>query len=91
MTKKPLQICFKSTSANTGTIEKVCKDGGSAEPPNPKRKEKKMFEFSEIVALYVDVISVALPFTITFWLCDFVVCTILKAAFGGRFDFKSWR
>ena len=44
-----------------------------------------MFEFSEIVALYVDVISVALPFTITFWLCDFVVCTILKAAFGGRF------
>ena len=50
-----------------------------------------MFVFSEIVALYVDVISVALPFTITFWLCDFVVCTILKAAFGGRFDFKSWR
>ena len=50
-----------------------------------------MFEFSEIVVLYVDVISVALPFTITFWLCDFVVSTILKAAFGGRFDFKSWR
>lgn len=50
-----------------------------------------MFEFTEIVALYVDAIKVALPFTITFWLCDFVVCTILKAAFGGRFDFRSWR
>lgn len=48
------------------------------------------FNPAEIVALYVDLIVVALPFTIVFWMCDFVVCTILKAAFGGRFDFKSW-
>lgn len=48
------------------------------------------FNPAEIVALYVDLIAVALPFTIVFWMCDFVVCTILKAAFGGRFDFKSW-
>lgn len=50
-----------------------------------------IFDPSEIVALYVDLIQVALPFTIVFWMCDFVVCTLLKAAFGGRFDFKSWR
>ena len=86
-----MQICFNRTSAFTGSVEKVCKGGGPSGPPNPKRKEKNMFDFTEIVALYVDVISVALPFTIVFWLCDFVVCTILKAAFGGRFDFKSWR
>lgn len=49
------------------------------------------FDPNQIVALYVDAISVALPFTIVFWLCDFVVVTILRAAFGGRFDFKSWR
>lgn len=45
----------------------------------------------EIVTLYTDIIKGALPFVIVFWMCDFVVCTILKAAFGGRFDFKSWR
>lgn len=50
-----------------------------------------IFDPAEIVALYVEIIQVALPFTIVFWMCDFVVCTILKAAFGGRFDFKSWR
>ena len=49
-----------------------------------------VFEVSEIVSLYVDIIQVALPFTIVFWMCDFVVVTILRAAFGGKFDFKSW-
>lgn len=24
-------------------------------------------------------------------LLDFIVCAFLKAAFGGRFDFESWR
>lgn len=48
-------------------------------------------EITDIVTLYVDIVKFALPFTIVFWMCDFVVCTILKAAFGGRFDFKSWR
>lgn len=42
----------------------------------------------EIVALYVQMIEVALPVTVTMWLCQFVVRTILKAAFGGRFDLK---
>lgn len=45
---------------------------------------------NEIVSLYVDIISVALPFAIVFWMCDFVVHTILRAAFGGKFDFRSW-
>ena len=45
-------------------------------------------ETNEIVALYVDMIQVALPFTIVMWLCQFVTRTILKAGFGGRFDLK---
>lgn len=45
-------------------------------------------ETGEIVALYVSMIEVALPFTITMWLCQFVTRTILKAGFGGRFDLK---
>ena len=49
------------------------------------------FDVNEIVALYTQAISVALPFTIVFWMCDFVVFTILRAAFGGRFDFRSWK
>lgn len=49
------------------------------------------FDPTEIVSLYVQAIQVALPFVIVFWLCDFVIVTILRAAFGGRFDFKSWR
>ena len=76
------------------TLVQLKKFARAAVPQNrqtSKERRKNMFDFTEIVALYVDVISVALPFTITFWLCDFVVCTILKAAFGGRFDFKSWR
>ncbi len=50
-----------------------------------------MFDFFEIVVLYVDVISVVLFFIIMFWFCDFVVCIILKVVFGGWFDFKFWR
>lgn len=42
----------------------------------------------EIVQLYAEVISQALPFTITFFFCDFLVTTFLRAAFGGRLSFK---
>ncbi len=45
---------------------------------------------SEIVALYVEVIQIALPFTITFYICEFVVTTFLRAAFGGRLTFKAF-
>lgn len=47
-----------------------------------------VFDPAEIVALFVDVIQVALPFTIVFWMCDFVVQVFLRAAFGGRLTFR---
>ena len=48
-------------------------------------------DVSEIVALYNECAAYFLPFTIVFWLCNFVVTTILRAAFGGKFDFRSWQ
>lgn len=47
-------------------------------------------EVSEIILLYVECISIALPFTICWYICDFMVCTFLRAAFGGRLNFKSF-
>lgn len=46
------------------------------------------FDPTEIVSLYVDVIQVALPFVIIFWVCDFLVTTFLRAAFGGKLTFR---
>ncbi len=45
---------------------------------------------ADIVQLYADVISEALPFTITFFMCDLIVTTFLRAAFGGRLTFRSF-
>lgn len=45
---------------------------------------------AEIILLYVECISIALPFTIIWYICDFITCTILRAAFGGRLTFKSF-
>ena len=47
-------------------------------------------QINEIVAMYVEVIQIALPFTIVFYLRDFIVTTFLRAAFGGRLTFKSF-
>lgn len=47
-------------------------------------------EAADIVLLYVDCIRTALPFTIVFWMCDFAVCTFLRAAFGGKLTFQSF-
>lgn len=47
-------------------------------------------EVADIIALYVDCIQIALPFTICFYLCDFVVTTFLRVAFGGKLTFKSF-
>lgn len=47
-------------------------------------------EISAIVELYVEVIEIALPFTITFYMCEFLVSTFLRAAFGGKLTFKSF-
>ena len=47
-------------------------------------------QINEIVALYVEVIQIALPFTIVFYLSDLIVTTFLRAAFGGRLTFKSF-
>lgn len=44
---------------------------------------------NDIVALYVEVIEIALPFTIVFYMSEFLVTTFLRAAFGGRLSFKS--
>ena len=47
-------------------------------------------EISEIILLYVECISIALPFTICWYICDFMVTTFLRAAFGGKLIFKSF-
>ena len=54
-------------------------------------KKGLFMEVAEIIALYVDCIRVALPFTLVFWICDFIVGTILRAAFGGRLTFRGVR
>lgn len=45
-------------------------------------------EIADIVSLYVECINIALPFAVIFWLGDFVVSTILRAAFGGKLTFR---
>lgn len=45
---------------------------------------------SDIVSLYVECITIALPVTICFYLGDLIVTTILRAAFGGHLTFKSF-
>lgn len=47
------------------------------------------FPVTDIVSLYVEVIELALPFTLIFYFCDFIVSTFLRAAFGGRLTFKA--
>lgn len=47
-----------------------------------------VFDPTEIVALYIDIIQVALPFVVIFWMCDFVVQVFLRAAFGGKLTFR---
>lgn len=47
-------------------------------------------EIADIVALYVECIQIALPFTIVFYLGEFVTSTILRTAFGGKLTFKSF-
>lgn len=45
---------------------------------------------TEIILLYAECIKTALPFTIIFYIGDFITCSILRAAFGGRLSFKSF-
>ena len=47
-------------------------------------------EIADIIELYVEVIQIALPFTICFYSCDFIVTTFLRTAFGGKLTFKSF-
>jgi len=47
-------------------------------------------EIADIVALYVECIRIALPFTIVFYLGEFITSTILRTAFGGKLTFKSF-
>lgn len=45
-------------------------------------------EISDIVVLFVECMRLALPFTVVFWFCEKIVCTVLTAAFSGRLTFK---
>lgn len=47
-------------------------------------------EISDMVLLYVGCIEIALPLTLVFYICDFMVTTFLRAALGGRLTFKSF-
>lgn len=43
---------------------------------------------SDMVQLYVEVIQIALPFTIVFWISEMLVTTFLRAAFSGKLSFS---
>ncbi len=47
-------------------------------------------DLNEIIVLYVDCIKIALPFTITFYICNLLVSTFLRTAFGGKLTFRSF-
>lgn len=49
-----------------------------------------VMEVSEIIVLFVEVITQALPFTIVFWMGELIVTTFLRAAFSGRLSFKAF-
>lgn len=45
-------------------------------------------EYSDIVLLFVDVVRIALPFTVIFWIGECIVSIILRGAFGGKLSFR---
>lgn len=45
-------------------------------------------EVADIVSLYVDVVRIALPFTVVFWIGEMLVTSVLRAAFGGKLSFR---
>ena len=47
-------------------------------------------EINDIISMYVECLQIALPFTICFYLCDFIVTSFLRVAFGGKLTFKSF-
>lgn len=47
-------------------------------------------DVSAIVPVCVDIYSAAVPIAIVFWLCDLIVTTFLRAAFGGRLSFRTF-
>lgn len=49
-----------------------------------------VMQIADIVALFVDCIRLALPFTVIFWVCEMIVCFILRSAFGGKLSFKGF-
>lgn len=64
--------------------------GGIAAHFQQQMEGGSSMEISDIVALYVECIRIALPFTIVFYLAEFVTSTILRTAFGGKLTFKSF-
>ena len=45
-------------------------------------------EIADIVSLYADIVSMAVPFTFIFWVGEMIVSTFLRSAFGGKLSFK---
>lgn len=43
---------------------------------------------SDIIALFVDIVEVAVPFATIFTLGNILVNTFLRMAFGGKVEFK---
>lgn len=67
-----------------------CADTGRSLLLRPENERSICYmEVSSIVALYVQVIEIALPIAIVFWVGDFLVTRFLSAAFGGRLTFRS--
>lgn len=43
---------------------------------------------TEIITLYTDAITQAVPFAIMWFFCDLITTTILRSAFGGKLTFR---
>lgn len=46
-----------------------------------------VYQLSDIVALYVDIVRSAVPVALVFGFGDLMVSTLLRVAFGGRLSF----
>lgn len=45
-------------------------------------------EAVEVVKLYAEIVKLAIPFTLIFWVCEMIANTVLRAALSGRLSFK---
>lgn len=43
---------------------------------------------SSVILLYIDCLRAVLPFVVTWFFCDLITSTLVRAALGGKFVFK---